>query len=207
MRQVRRRSGWSTASERAGQAPTGQPGAIVSQLHRPAGCVGALGGHEGPVAKTGPSPHAYIHFSSHSVTASLRGCTPRAPRTCITRHTSPCPTVVAGPVAKHLVRQFAGSRLFPPGRRSSMQRATRRNGRHTRAWRDHRSTGRRAVAVERRVVGAVFVATAAYRAWVCLFSRRARRDPAGQLGSTARETTVSCRGPPFGPPFLEKNLQ
>ena len=35
---------------------------------------------------------------------------------------------VAGPVAKHRMRQFAGSRLFPPGRRSSIQRAARRNG-------------------------------------------------------------------------------
>ena len=35
---------------------------------------------------------------------------------------------VAGPVAKHRMRQCAGSRLFPPGRRSSIQRAARRNG-------------------------------------------------------------------------------
>ena len=55
-RQVFWRSGWSTASERAGRAPTGQRAGTVAQRHRPARSVGARGGHEGPVAP-GPSPH------------------------------------------------------------------------------------------------------------------------------------------------------
>ena len=54
-RQVFWRSGRSTASERAGQAPTGQRAPTVAQQQRPARSVGARGGHEGPVLYTGPA--------------------------------------------------------------------------------------------------------------------------------------------------------
>ena len=62
-RQVFWRSGRSTASERAGQAPTGQPAPTVAQQQRPARSVGARGGHEGPVlyvlvcGAAPPGPH------------------------------------------------------------------------------------------------------------------------------------------------------
>ena len=55
-RQVFWRSGRSTASERAGRAPTGQRARTVAQQHRPARSVGARGGHEGPASTPGPHP-------------------------------------------------------------------------------------------------------------------------------------------------------
>ena len=142
-RQVRWRSGWSTASERAGQAPTGQPGAVVTQLHRPAGTVGALGGHEGPVVR--PGPHLTPTFTSavtrpasslglgrsiaadamcdEMVTAALRAAS-RAPeaagRTFAASlrhwHTSPpARKLVTGPDATRLARYTRVPALFPAG--------------------------------------------------------------------------------------------
>ena len=50
------RSGSSTSSERAGQAPTGQRAESVAQQPGLARSVGARDGHEGPGWHSGPSP-------------------------------------------------------------------------------------------------------------------------------------------------------
>ena len=55
-RQLFWRNGWSTASERAGCAPTGQPARTVAQQRRPARSVGARGGHEGPASTRALTP-------------------------------------------------------------------------------------------------------------------------------------------------------
>ena len=139
-RQVLSRSGRSTASERARPSPTGQPRAAVAQMHRPAGSVGALGGHEGPVVTTGPSPHARILRDSRTATASPRGCTARARHACPGAHPD-ARLKVAGPVAKHQSAWMRGSASSPLARvlyRADDPASNYRRG--LRVWRGHRST-------------------------------------------------------------------
>ncbi len=151
-RQLFWRNGWSTASEREGRAPTGQPARTVAQQRGPARSVGARGGHEGP-ASTGPGPHptsesaptlsepaVACEHERRSAHARAREMSPPAASSARRAHSqSPAQTLTRRRSASSVAQRRARSSTAIRSHVRQIERSTwqtrqvrRRRGRHTR---------------------------------------------------------------------------
>ena len=141
-RQVFWRNGWFTASERAGQAPTGQRRARRGTTTVTARSVGARGGHEGPALFRALTPT----LESASTLPDCGGTSPAQGSYRTPSGQARAPTTTRSSESWRLCRRCVGVRNVPPG-----APASRCGAEDSRAAERQRPSGRGPRARERRL--------------------------------------------------------